>query len=127
MLLDPTAETWHICDPIVSLSGAVGQVRSVGCGRSGAVCRVRSVGCALTDRGHFKSCCNALQGSDRNTTSGIVDGHSYSVLSVLPNVAGSNVNLVKMRNPHGGGEIEGGMFDDDGEELRCNLTLPFTL
>ena len=53
-------------------------------------------------------------GSDRNTTDGIVDGHAYSVLTVLNDVAGTDVDLIKMHNPHGRGEITTGEFDDDG-------------
>eukprot|EP00964_Phaeocystis_antarctica_P072906 scaffold44687_cov51-Phaeocystis_antarctica.AAC.3 len=45
---------------------------------------------------------------------GIFDGHAYSVLTCLDNVAGTDIDLVKMRNPHGQGEITNGEFDDDG-------------
>ena len=47
-------------------------------------------------------------------TDGIVDGHAYSVLTCLNDVAGTDIDLIKMRNPHGRGEITTGEFDDDG-------------
>ena len=53
-------------------------------------------------------------GSDRKATNGIVDGHAYSVLEVLNDVAGTDVDLLLMRNPHGRGEMQDGFFDDDG-------------
>lgn len=53
-------------------------------------------------------------GSDQNTTDGIHDGHAYSVLTCLNDVAGTDVDLIKMRNPHGRGEITTGEWDDDG-------------
>ena len=34
-------------------------------------------------------------GSDREDRDGIVDGHAYSVLTVLDNVAGTEVDLTK--------------------------------
>ena len=36
------------------------------------------------------------------------------MLTCLDNVAGTDIDLVKMRNPHGQGEITNGEFDDDG-------------
>ena len=53
-------------------------------------------------------------GSDKNATNGIVDGHAYSVLEVKNDVAGTDIDLIKMRNPHGRGEITNGQWDDDG-------------
>jgi Calpain family cysteine protease len=52
--------------------------------------------------------------SDKNSTGGMVDNHAYSVLDCFPNVAGSKIDLLKVRNPWGKGEIEDGEFDDDG-------------
>ncbi|KAL3936857.1 MAG: hypothetical protein SGARI_002379 [Bacillariaceae sp.] len=39
--------------------------------------------------------------SDENTTDGIVDNHAYSVIDVLNDVAGTNVDLILVRNPWG--------------------------
>lgn len=52
--------------------------------------------------------------SDKHTTGGMVDNHAYSVIECRRNVAGSGIDLIKVRNPWGKGEIEDGMFDDDG-------------
>merc|ERR1711924_593140 len=53
-------------------------------------------------------------GSDSNTTDGIVDGHAYSILNILNDAAGSELDLIKMRNPWGKGEIADGQWADDG-------------
>ena len=52
--------------------------------------------------------------SDKHSTGGMVDNHAYSVIETHTNVAGMGVDLVKVRNPWGSGEIENGEFDDDG-------------
>ena len=43
-----------------------------------------------------------------------MDGHAYTVLSCVKNVAGTDFNLAKVRNPWGQGEFESGQWDDDG-------------
>jgi len=53
-------------------------------------------------------------GSDTKKTDGIVDGHAYSVLECCNDVAGTEFDLIKVRNPWGRGEFESGMWDDDG-------------
>jgi Calpain family cysteine protease len=45
---------------------------------------------------------------------GLVDDHAYSVIECHANVAGTGVDMLKVRNPWGKGEIEDGQFDDDG-------------
>ena len=45
---------------------------------------------------------------------GLFDGHCYTVLSVLNDVAGSDVDLIQMRNPHGTGELISGIWTDEG-------------
>jgi len=45
---------------------------------------------------------------------GLVDNHAYTVLESINDVAGTDVDLIKVRNPWGKGEIEHGLFDDDG-------------
>jgi hypothetical protein len=52
--------------------------------------------------------------SDKSKTDGLVDNHAYSVIESVDNVAGTGFGLIKVRNPWGKGEIEDGMFDDDG-------------
>lgn len=52
--------------------------------------------------------------SDKHSTGGIVDNHAYTVIEAHSNVAGTKIDLLKVRNPWGNGEIEDGMFGDDG-------------
>jgi len=52
--------------------------------------------------------------SDKNTTDGLVDNHAYTVIESRSNVCGTGIDLAKVRNPWGSGEIEDGEFDDDG-------------
>lgn len=52
--------------------------------------------------------------SDKNLTEGMVDNHAYSVIEVVNDAAGTDIDLFKVRNPWGKGEIENGEFDDDG-------------
>ena len=52
--------------------------------------------------------------SDSGADKGLVDDHAYSVIEAHSNVAGTNIDLLKVRNPWGKGEIEDGEFDDDG-------------
>lgn len=52
--------------------------------------------------------------SDKNTTGGLVDNHAYTVIESHSNVCGTGIDLLKVRNPWGKGEIEDGEFDDDG-------------
>ena len=52
--------------------------------------------------------------SDKNMTGGMVDNHAYTVIESVDNVAGTDIDLIKVRNPWGNGEIEDGEFDDDG-------------
>jgi len=52
--------------------------------------------------------------SDKGADGGLVDNHAYSVIEAHNDVAGTDIDLIKVRNPWGKGEIEDGMFDDDG-------------
>jgi hypothetical protein len=54
------------------------------------------------------------QKSDRNQTNGIVDNHAYSVIDCRNDVAGTDIDLIQVRNPWGRGEIENGMFVGNG-------------
>lgn len=71
----------------------------------------------------FKRMCawdkvNFIMGAGRSNNvekeAGMVDNHGYSVIECRANVAGTNVDLIKVRNPWGKGEMENGEFDDDG-------------
>jgi len=52
--------------------------------------------------------------SDSNSTEGMVDNHAYTVIATINDVAGTGIDMMKVRNPWGKGEIENGRFDDDG-------------
>ena len=45
--------------------------------------------------------------SDKHSTGGLVDNHAYTVIESHSNVAGTGIDLLKVRNPWGNGEIEG--------------------
>ena len=54
-------------------------------------------------------------GTDKDKRAdGLVDRHAYTVLECHQNVAGTAVDLVKLRNPWGTGELTSGQWDDDG-------------
>jgi len=52
--------------------------------------------------------------SDKQSTGGLIDNHAYTVIESVSNCAGTGIDLLKVRNPWGTGEIEDGEFDDDG-------------
>mmetsp|Transcript_18762 Transcript_18762/g.38851 ORF Transcript_18762/g.38851 Transcript_18762/m.38851 type:complete len:536 (-) Transcript_18762:355-1962(-) len=52
--------------------------------------------------------------SNAGADGGLVADHAYSVLESHANIAGSGIDLCKVRNPWGKGEIKDGQFDDDG-------------
>ena len=62
---------------------------------------------------------NFLMGASRNAGSGhssdgIQEDHAYSLLDVVNDAAGTDVDLILMRNSHGRDEFTNGEFDDDG-------------
>ena len=69
--------------------------------------------CAWDDANYILAA-GSKAGSDTEMTDGVVDGHAYSIIDCINDVAGTDVDLIKMRNPWGKGEIEQGQFDDDG-------------
>jgi len=69
--------------------------------------------CAWDDENYVVGA-GTRSGSDKENTDGIVDGHAYSVIACHNDVAGTEFDLIKMRNPHGRGEFQTGMWDDDG-------------
>jgi Calpain family cysteine protease len=46
--------------------------------------------------------------SDKDSTDGLVDNHAYTVIESRNNVCGTGIDLLKVRNPWGSGEIEDG-------------------
>jgi hypothetical protein len=69
--------------------------------------------CAWDDTNYIMGA-GTTGGSDENSTGGMVDNHAYSVIDCFNDVAGTPIDLIKVRNPWGKGEIEDGEFDDDG-------------
>ena len=53
-------------------------------------------------------------GGKKKADDGLVDNHAYTVIEAVHNAAGTGIDLFKVRNPWGTGEIEHGEFDDDG-------------
>ena len=66
------------------------------------------------DAQDFMLALGSREGSNSSTDNGIVDGHAYTLLTCLENVAGSGQNLAKIRNPWGQGECTSSMWNDDG-------------
>jgi len=69
--------------------------------------------CAWDDENYIMSA-GTIAGSDSNDTDGIVDGHAYTILDCVNDVAGTEFDLIKVRNPWGKGEFQSGKWDDDG-------------
>ena len=69
--------------------------------------------CAWDDN-NFIMAAGTKAGSDSNDTDGVVDGHAYTILDCVNDVAGTEFDLIKVRNPWGKGEFQSGKWDDDG-------------
>eukprot|EP00656_Telonema_subtile_P049244 TRINITY_DN6077_c0_g1_i1.p1 TRINITY_DN6077_c0_g1~~TRINITY_DN6077_c0_g1_i1.p1 ORF type:complete len:458 (-),score=128.76 TRINITY_DN6077_c0_g1_i1:185-1558(-) len=69
--------------------------------------------CAWDDAG-FLMAGGTCAGDDDEDHEGIVDGHAYTILDCENDVAGTEFDLIKVRNPWGSGELETGYWDDDG-------------
>jgi hypothetical protein len=60
--------------------------------------------------------CNYIVGagtsgsSDKHSTEGVVDNHAYTVIEARSNVCGTGIDLLRLRNPWGKGEIENGTY-----------------
>ncbi|CAB9517254.1 Calpain-3 [Seminavis robusta] len=52
--------------------------------------------------------------SDDEVADGMVRNHCYSVIDAHHNVAGTGIDLLKVKNPWGHGEVEEGQFGDTG-------------
>lgn len=98
------------------------------CMQVGDYCNGRSFAMAknLADRGNsaegfFNTCmeeaaagaliCCGTDTEDEHILNGLQDRHGYSLLRVAKNVAGSGLDLVQLRNPHGDGEWMGKWSD----------------
>lgn len=65
---------------------------------------------------NYLMCAGSHAGSDKDISEfGIVQGHAYTLISVVLNVAGSGKNLLELRNPWGTGEWKGAWSDDSSE------------
>lgn len=53
--------------------------------------------------------------SDQETTDGIIDNHAYSVIDTEPDVCGSGIDLLLIRNPWG----EGGQLQNGKSRRKC--------
>lgn len=51
---------------------------------------------------------------EEDTAAGLVQNHAYSVIDAFHNVAGTGVDMFKVRNPWGHGEPDDAMFSDTG-------------
>eukprot|EP00656_Telonema_subtile_P049254 TRINITY_DN6077_c0_g4_i6.p1 TRINITY_DN6077_c0_g4~~TRINITY_DN6077_c0_g4_i6.p1 ORF type:complete len:525 (-),score=118.49 TRINITY_DN6077_c0_g4_i6:156-1730(-) len=69
--------------------------------------------CAWDDAG-FVMGAGTRAGSDTEDHEGIVDGHAYTILDCVNDVADTEFDLIKVRNPWGRGEFKSGKWDDDG-------------
>jgi hypothetical protein len=70
--------------------------------------------CAWDDQNYILGC-GTKAGSDSEDTDGIVDGHAYTILTCVNNAGGTEIDLIKVRNPWGRGEFQSGLWDDDGD------------
>lgn len=69
---------------------------------------------AQYDSQKYLMCAGSKGGSDKDfSAKHIVQGHAYSILQVAKNPAGSDFNLIKLRNPWGSDEWNGAWADGD--------------
>jgi len=68
------------------------------------------------DKANYPMCCfSARDGNTAATRAdGFIDIHAYTLIRVEKNVAGSGVDMLLLRNPHGTNELTRGMWVDDG-------------
>mmetsp|Transcript_27468 Transcript_27468/g.63993 ORF Transcript_27468/g.63993 Transcript_27468/m.63993 type:complete len:505 (-) Transcript_27468:57-1571(-) len=117
---NPNTESWEKIENSIRKSSGViwrmdwpevggGGDRRMKCGHNEMFERM----CAWDDQNYVLAA-GTKEGSDSNTTDGIVDGHAYTVITCLNDVAGTNHDLIKVRNPWGRGEFTSGDWCDDG-------------
>lgn len=79
-----------------------------------------AIGLELSEDDLFERLCawedaNYIIGASATGSSdGIESGHAYSLLTVVNDAADTDIDLIKMRNPYGKGELTSGIWDDDG-------------
>jgi len=66
------------------------------------------------DDADFILAAGSAPGSDKDTVKGIVQGHAYTILQCANDVAGTDKDLIQVRNPWGHGEYTAGKWIDDG-------------
>merc|ERR1712087_259468 len=63
---------------------------------------------------NYVMCCSSWDGCDKNTADGIFEGHAYTILACVAGAGGTSFDMIRVRNPHGRGELTSGQWDDDG-------------
>lgn len=71
--------------------------------------------CAWDDQ-NYVMCAGTRSGNLERD--GILDGHAYTVIACMSNVGGTNIDLIKIRNPWHKGEFMSGMWADNGPGWR---------
>eukprot|EP00929_Paragymnodinium_shiwhaense_P023253 TRINITY_DN14604_c0_g1_i1.p1 TRINITY_DN14604_c0_g1~~TRINITY_DN14604_c0_g1_i1.p1 ORF type:complete len:592 (-),score=85.09 TRINITY_DN14604_c0_g1_i1:201-1910(-) len=66
--------------------------------------------CAYDDN-NYLLCAGSKANGD---SEGIVDGHAYTILNCVNNAGGTDIDLIKLRNPWGTGEFDEGKWADNG-------------
>mmetsp|Transcript_126111 Transcript_126111/g.217688 ORF Transcript_126111/g.217688 Transcript_126111/m.217688 type:complete len:351 (+) Transcript_126111:1-1053(+) len=69
--------------------------------------------CAWDDA-DFILAASSKAGSDTDVIKGIVQGHSYTILQCVNDVAGTDIDLIQLRNPWGHCEYTHGKWIDEG-------------
>lgn len=63
---------------------------------------------------NYIMCAGSGDGSDKNDTDGIVDGHAYTIMNCIDNAGHTEFDLIQLRNPWGKQEFKGHGWEDDG-------------
>lgn len=73
--------------------------------------------CQWEDRNYLMAC-GSEGDDDTKSQDGVVGGHAYTILECMNNVAGTDIDLIKLRNPWGNSEFASGQWVDDGPGWR---------
>eukprot|EP00927_Polykrikos_kofoidii_P054538 TRINITY_DN48948_c0_g1_i1.p1 TRINITY_DN48948_c0_g1~~TRINITY_DN48948_c0_g1_i1.p1 ORF type:complete len:1175 (+),score=100.56 TRINITY_DN48948_c0_g1_i1:103-3627(+) len=63
---------------------------------------------------NYLMCAGTRGTSNTEDHDGIVDGHAYTILACISEVAGTEFDMIRVRNPWGSGEITSSMWNDNG-------------
>jgi len=63
---------------------------------------------------NYVLCAGSKEFQDEAAASGIVQNHAYAVIGCHADVADTGIDLIKMRNPWGAGQVENADFEEDG-------------